>query len=393
VLCLPAKHLLRAAGLDELRALQVTNALLMSLTLLCVALASPLSEGQKLGLNGLLFFSPAVWFILWPHPELLSFCGVTLALVAQQRGRRRTAILLAAIAALQNLQLGLLVVFLWLRGAVQVRARWRGGLLLRARVRWQDALSHAAPALLVALHPLFYYHHFGTFSIVARDATSLARVSLPRAADLLFDLNLGLLPYIPLALLAYLAIVGRSLVVDRRLTPALQLFLVLAAILLANTVQWNFNHGSSGPSRYVVWLTPIIFVTLATEARNRRWLAAVSLAVALQAGVVWSRGGLIPRYDYLSHSPVASLVLEHAPWLYNPDYEVFIKRTLHAEGQATRGPYVYAVDGRCRKVLAKPSHEEQVRQRCGFVPEERLAFFGGQVASRSQRDTWTYLNY
>jgi hypothetical protein len=260
-------------------------------------------------------------------------------------------------------------------------------------VRWQDALSHAAPALLIALHPLFYYHHFGTFSIVARDATSLAKISLPRAVDLLFDLNLGLLPYIPLALLAYLAIVGRSLVVERRLTPALQLFGVLAAILLANTLQWNFNHGSSGPSRYVVWLTPIIFVTLATEARGRRGLATVGLAVALQAGIVWSRGGLIPRYDYLSHSPVARYVLEHAPWLYDPDYEVFIKRTLHAEGRATQGPYVYAVGGRCRKVLAKRSHEEQIRQRCGFVPEASLPFFRREVTSRSQRDAWTYVNY
>ena len=392
-LCLPARYALAAAGVDELKALQVTNALLMGLALICVAWAAPFAEPQKLLLAGLLVSSPAVWFVLWPHPEVLSFSCVTMALVLMLRRRFWAAVLLAAVAALQSLQLGLLVVFLWVKGAARLRLRWRGGLLLRARFGWRESLTLAVPALVLVVHPLFYYWHFGTFSIVALEATSVAKLSPTRALDLLFDLNLGLLPYIPVALLAYLVAVGRAFVVERRLTPSVQLFLLLAGVLLANTLQWNFNHGTSGPSRYVVWLTPLIFVTLAAEACSRRWLGVLALAVAVQLGIVWSRGGLRPRYDYLEHSPVARFVLDRAPWLYHPDYEVFIKRSLHVEGRPTRGPYVYPVDGACRKVLARRDHEALVRERCGFVPEKALAFFRGPVTRESDRTSWTYVDY
>jgi hypothetical protein len=163
-------------------------------------------------------------------------------------------------------------------------------------------------------------------------------------------------------------------------------------LLLANTLQWNFNHGSSGPSRYVIWMMPILFVTLAAEARGRVALLALALAAAVQAGIVVSRGGLIARYHYLEHSALAAYVLDRWPGLYDPDYEVFIKRTLHVEGRPTNGPYAYVVRGRCRKVLANRSHEAEVRQLCGDIPERYLPFFGAEEGSRRRRE-WTYLNY
>jgi hypothetical protein len=324
---------------------------------------------------------------------VFSFSFAAMALVFMHRERWKTAIFLASLAALQNPQLVLLAAYLWVKGAVRLRARWRGGLALRLVVPWHKALTHALAGSIVLAYPLFYYAHFGTFSIVAQQATSLAKLSPARALGLLFDLNVGLLPYIPVALLAYLVLVPRSVLASRRLDRPAQLFLVFAAILLVNTLQWNYNHGTSGPSRYVVWMLPILFFTLASQARTRAWHVTLVVAVVVQAGIVWSRGGLIPRYDYLRHSPVAGFVLEHAPWLYNPDYEVFIKRTLHVEGEPTRGPYAYVSDGHCRKVLAKRTHEGPVREICGEIPEAGLAFFREPVTRKSERNAWTYINY
>jgi len=392
-LCLPAKLGLRVLRGDELLALQLTNALLMIATLLCVLLISRLREPQRLLLNALLLFSPAVWFMLWPHPEVFSFAFAAMALVFMHRERWKTAIFFASLAALQNPQLVLLAAYLWVKGAVRLRARWRAGLALRLVVPWRKALMHALAGSIVLAYPLFYYAHFGTFSIVAQEATSLAKLSPARALGLLFDLNVGLLPYIPVALLAYLVLVPRSVLASRRLDRPAQLFLVFVAILLVNTLQWNYNHGTSGPSRYVIWMLPILFFTLASQARTRAWRVTVVAAIVVQAGIVWSRGGLIPRYDYLRHSPVASFVLEHAPRLYNPDYEVFIKRTLHVEGEPTRGPYAYVSDGQCRKVLAKRTHEEQVREICGQIPRPGLAFFRKPVTRKGERNAWTYINY
>jgi hypothetical protein len=392
LLCLPAKMALRAAGGCELKALQLTNAILMALALGAVALLSSMSETQKLLWNALSFLSPAAWFILWPHPEVFSFALVTVALLAAERGWGRTALACASIGALQNPQIMLLTAYFWMVFVVRARARVGGAVVLHVSARVRDALTHALAAVPFLAHPAFFYAHFGTFSVVAREATSLTKVSVSRALGLLFDLNVGLLPYIPLAVVAYLGFVLWH-VLGRRFDRQVQLFLVFVAMLLVNTLQWNYNHGTSGPSRYVIWMMPLVFVALAEEARSQATIAIVALAVAAQAGVLWSRGGLIPRYDYLQHSPQAAFVLDNFPSLYNPDYDVFIKRTLHEEGRPTRGPYAYLSGGQCRKVLASQEHRAEIVALCGSLPEGAEAFFDQPPRKRGQPRAWAYLNY
>ena len=55
--------------------------------------------------------SPVLGFLLWPHPEVLSFSMATFALVAGMRGRSGLAALCAAVASVQNPPLALLAVF------------------------------------------------------------------------------------------------------------------------------------------------------------------------------------------------------------------------------------------------------------------------------------------
>lgn len=389
---LPARWLLGAVGGDPLKAAQLTNALVMLATLVAIWLWLPLPEPRRLVLSLLLFFSPAAWFVLWPHPEVVSFALAALSLVAGLRERHRLAVLLASLAALQNPQLMLLAGFHWSRGVLGLRVRRAGGALLtRSRLFWRDALSHGLPALVFLAHPLFYYVHFGTPSIVAEEATSVAKISPARALGLLADLNVGLFPYVPVAVLAWIVVSAEALRRPRLRWQA-GLWFVFVAMLLANTLQWNYNHGTSGPSRYVVWMLPMLFVPLVARRSSRAWNVVLALAVLTQLAVVLSRGGLAPRYDYLEHSPAARWVLDHAPALYDPDYEVFIKRTLHYEGPGTRGPYVYRnARGECRKVLAKRKHREPVVEACAALRPEHERFFGALDAANA--DDWTYLEF
>jgi hypothetical protein len=313
--------------------------------------------------------------------------------VAGLRDRHRLAVLLAALAALQNPQLMLLAGFHWARGALGLRVRRAGGraLLTRSRLGWRDAVTHGLPALVFFVHPLFYYVNFGTPSIVANEATSLVKVSPARALGLLLDLNVGLLPYVPIAVLAWL-VVSADALRRPRLRWEAGLACVFVSMLLVNTLQWNYNHGTSGPSRYVVWMLPMLFLPLVTRPLTRTWRLVLGLAVASQLVVVVSRGGLIPRYDYLEHSPQARWVLNHFPALYDPDYEVFIKRTLHYEGPGSRGPYVYrSPDGECRKVLAKRRHEAEVRAECGSLLPGHESFFAARTGLNEH--DWTYLSF
>jgi hypothetical protein len=389
---LPVKLALRAVGGDELKAPQIWNALLMVLLFVRVFLHAPLDETRKLLLSGLLFFSPALWFVLWPHPEVLSFTFAAMALLDSQRGRHALAVGEAAVAALQNPQLMLLAGVLWARGALRARvAASAEGAVVRVRTRWRDAAAAALPALLFLPHPLFFLWTFGRASVVAEE---LAPVSLSRAWGLVVDLNVGLLPYVPLAVVLFLFVTARAAWERRGITPSLPLAFAFALVLLANTLQTNYNHGSSGPSRYVVWLAPVVFLVPLLESRTRAERRALAAAVAVQAAIVVSRGGMIPRYDYLQHSPAAVFVLDRWPALYNPDYQVFIKRTLHEEGRPTHGPYVYrASNGECRKVLAHDAHGEAIREACGRVPERYRTFFETGLRSADARRTWTYVNF
>lgn len=379
-LTLPARAALAPFRVNPLKALQVTNALLLGAALLALGLALPAAPAVRALAVALLFFSPAGWFVSWAHPEVMSTALLTLALVASARDRHGLAVGLAAGAALQNPQLMLAAGALWALGVAAAPVADR----LRAAIRL------ALPGAVFAIHPLFYLWKYGTPSIVAHEATSLAKISGARALGLLFDLSLGLLPYVPGLLLLGLALWARAL---WRRGPACELLTGAAffAILLINTLQWNYNHGSSGPSRYVVWMLPLLLFAAVSGTPSRARIATLALASLLQAGVFFSRGTFAAPYDSLHHSPVARFVLERWPALYAPDYEIFIKRTLHTEG-STRGPYVYGgADGRCRKVLASRVMEAEVRAACGGLPAGSEGFF--TTPSPQPDREWRYLDY
>lgn len=379
-LTLPARAALAPFRVNPLKAPQVTNALLLGAALLALGLALPAAPAVRALAVALLFFSPAGWFVSWAHPEVMSTALLVLALVASARDRHGLAVGLAAAAALQNPQLMLAAGALWALGVAAASAAGR----LRA------ALRLALPGAVFAIHPLFYLWKYGTPSIVAHEATSLAKISGARALGLLFDLSLGLLPYVPGLLLLGLGLWARAL---WRRGPARELLTGAAffAILLINTLQWNYNHGSSGPSRYVVWMLPLLLFAAVSDTPSRARIAALALASIVQAGVFFSRGTFAAPYDSLHHSPVARFVLERWPALYAPDYEIFIKRTLHTEG-STQGPYIYrGADGRCRKVLASRVMAAEVRAACGQVPAGTEGFFS--TPSTQPDREWRYLDY
>ena len=151
------------------------------------------------------------------------------------------------------------------------------------------------------------------------------------------------------------------------------LLVVTLVIAFACTPTANWNHGTTGPSRYAVWLVPFVAFVLVRVAEaasahaGRLALAALVLACGMQSALVAAAGGPFARPDYLHHSTAARLLLRQAPGLYRPDPATFAERTLH---QTTTPPglVVYEEDGRCRKALAWPSDRDTLRARCGELP-------------------------
>ena len=384
LLAVPARLLLSAFGLNGLRAFPVTNVVLWMFALHQVLFALPFRPRARLALFVLLLASPVVFFLLWPHAEAMTAACVTLSLAALHRARHVAAALWAALGSLQSPPLVFLLLLVWLTSASRDR-----------RPRSLAAVTLAAS--LAAVAPLFYWAHFGTPSLLAREAANVSNLSAGRALELLFDLNLGLAPYLPLTVLLFVLASVRAFGRVRAMPFDAALVASIVAMAFASTPTGNWNHGTIGPSRYGVWLLPaVVFlvIRLGESLRGRAVTAAfagaIVLAAASQAAIVLAKGGPLAEPDYLEHSWAARLALRHAPWSYHPSPSVFAARTVH---RPLSGPAlaVYSADGSCRKALVRPRPEDEAElmRRCGSIPDAARAWF----AEPSDPDEWRYLDY
>jgi hypothetical protein len=381
--CLPARLFLDAVGFNPLAAAQVTNALLFSLAVAVVAF-SPLPPPARWTLLGLFLFSPALWLVRWPHPEVYSASLALVALAAAMAGAWTLAALAASLASAQNPPLLLLLVVLLAPG------------LRAALPRGKAAVVGLALAVLPAVLPFAWSQWaFGTPSVLARDTTTPANVSLGRALELVVDLNIGLLPWMPLVVAAAAAASLRAAARRRAVLVGVGGWALLLAMAVLCTPTHNWNHGTFGPSRYAVWLVPLLIVMAVQPLREERppvgLLALAAAAVAVQAAIVLGRGGLPARMDHLEHSPPARVVLDRWPSLYNPSFEVFSERTRHREVPWDDGPSVYRVGGGCRKVLMQRRHAAEVRAACGADPRGLDPFMARMRGAG--RETWAYLEF
>ena len=387
LLCLPARALLHVFHANELKAPQVTNA-----GLFLLAVVALLRYGGAAGhlSAALLVLSPAAAFVLWPHPEAFSCALVAISLALKQAGRPTGATLAAALASLQAAPLVILALWFW----------WD------ARSSAPAGIRAVAPtlALLLAGWPfVFYLVHYGRPNLLLLvGAVDPARVSLARACDLFFDLNVGMLPYVATALLGALLAPLALLALGRPVRPSIVLWAVLAATAFLSSAAVNWNHGTAGPSRYAIWLLPLVLwvfaQTLEPAPGNARVRAAFGVlavvALVSQTAVVVGRGGLNPSMDHLRNSYLATFVLERYPALYSPNAEVFAERTLGYEvpdgAIPNREAVVYRTDQGCRKALVQKRHWTDLLHRCG-APRNPPDF--SRLAAANRRGTWLYVDY
>jgi hypothetical protein len=352
----PAKWALEATSGDPRKAFQLTNGLLFCGLLFAILFTSVLSERQKGVLIVACLASPVLWYLHWSHPEVFIFCFTLGALMALKRDAFSLAVALAAVASLQNQTLVLFVAYLGVCGLLRVRTPRDAGLLALA----------GAPVLLP---PLYNFVHFGKFSILTNWLSSEGM--LGRMVDVFFDLNLGLLPYVPVTLGLYFGLLLHSAWRERRFTRDHQLFLVVLAMMCVACMQSNWNNDSSGLNRYAVWMVlPFAFMTLAVHAedllRQPLLRAVAGFGALLQLGIIVWLGPFDSQLSYVEHSPAARFVFEHAPALYSPTHEIFCERVSHSEAPCG-GLAVYATD-RCHKALVRCDLLPELAAACGSIP-------------------------
>lgn len=376
---LPARLFLGAVCARPLAAAQVTNAMLLIAAAWFVLLAPWTDRHAARWWSLLTLVGPPAWFCVWPHPEVFSFSLVTVA-VACAAGRRfvpATAAL--ALASVQNAPLAPLAAGLAVVVATRPGPR---------APRIGQALASFAPALAP---PFFYLLTFGRPSLIMGESASLDSVSLWKAAHLLLDLNTGLLPYMPGVVL--LALAGVVLSAWRKPTlfppPAACLAAFAVGALGASAgIIWNF--GTSGPSRYALWLSPFVIWPAAQWANRGSGVVALTVALAAQAAVTVARLPSWGEDDEHRHSYAATFVLRRWPALYNPHPDIFRDRT---PSLADGGPHVFGEGSRCLKALAQKRHAEALAAACGPLPADFLAWTDEIARANRGRSDWRYVDY
>jgi len=305
----PAHELLAWCGGDPRAALQVTNALWLLAALVAVLFLNRRPRGERLAFALLATVTPVVWYLEYTGTEVFSWALGMMALVALGNGRYAVSGLLLGLSATQNPAHLLL-------GAVPGLAALFSG-------RWRSAAGCAAGGAVGLLPIAFSLYHYGTPSLIVDGATDRSYIGWPRTLSLLTDLNQGLLPYVPLLLVA--APLGLLAAVVRLEWRPLGVVVLLTGMLVAVQVQGNWNSDGRGLMRYLVWMLPMLAWVAAT---GLRW-AAVIAAVAVHGGILVldppERGG------HVVQRRVAAWVLTHYPDWYSPDHAVFVKRQIQTE--------------------------------------------------------------
>lgn len=365
LLGVPAKAILHALRADEYHAFKWTNLVLFLAAGYVTLCFSGLSPPKRWMLVGLCAVGPVLWYVNWVHTEAFTWSCVLVAVALVTRGCYWGAALSAAVGSMQNPPVAFFALYIIL-------------LSLRERNR-HTTLATVIAATPCAIPPLFYLWHFGCANLIMQKGFSgLRYVSWSRLWSFFFDLNQGMLPYVPVLLI--LAALAWAAAIRRRQWGVAGIGPLLILMILGAAMTHDWISAMCGISRYAVWMLPL-FAWLVVEGLpdTRELRYAVALAVVLQATVVLKCSN---ARDTLTLKWPARVVWNYAPAYYNPEYMIFMQRVTGGFGAADRVlPIGYvAPSGSVTKVLADRESLEKLPSKFAHVDGDWLRQIERQYA-------------
>ena len=308
----PATLFLRLINGNEFAAFQVTNVLFFTVA---IAVALRYGDGNRFVFLGFSVLSPVLWYLRWPGPEAYTWSFVLMSLALATAKRYSPAALCAALGATQNPSLVFLIAFI---------------VFLALDTGRLATVASTVAAGLVSFAPMvFTYAFYGYLSIfTAFGLVDLSLISPPRTASFLFDLNQGMLPYVPFLLLSLAAVT--LMIAARRDFIGLCALITIVLVILPTEAQPNWNGGQMGMARYAVWVVPMCAWLVSQHLRSGRNMNRLFAAVfAVEVAVLTYHS---VHMNYLAQTPLAAYILETAPALYDPEPEIFAERQLGYDG-------------------------------------------------------------
>jgi hypothetical protein len=302
-----------------------------------------LLAARKLGLFVPVLFlaGPLVWYVDKSHAEVFFVCLLLAALLVIDT-LPWLSIILTALAAAQNP--ALIAVFIPVCLVV----------LATHGLDRRTSMALVAATLAVGVYPLYYWSRIGAWTPLGA-VVSLTWPDVTAIVTPLADPNLGLFIAMPVAFAAVAGgaialVAGNSAPFGRPAHRAAAL--ALPCLLLAVALAGNVNHGATpGPSRYGLWMLPLLVpaIAVALRAVERRpgWRDAMAIVLVLALG--WACSSYHPkrREQWSEPTTFARWLWQRHPAVDNPLPEVFAERLSGFDGLVA---FPAAID-RCEKVL------------------------------------------
>lgn len=356
---LPAYVLAKNYG--PLRTFYITNAILVVITCIVLLFFTPFSLFNQI-LAALCFcFSSCYWYLGWQHTEIYTSCLVACSLVALFRNKNNLAIVLLALACLQNQPLTLLL------GLYCLIKLHRTGFNIK------NILKTGALAAIALLPPLFYYYNFETTNLI-KDAGFLDTkyITFNRVSGFYTDINQGMILTIPLVLMLYIPLlfIEARKMFKKQIPFDFSILIPLAIVVISATVatMGNWNHGMAIINRYATWLSIAIMIHSFYLAHKLQ--VTVSLVLFNYFFVTQLFTTLYHQqfneYDWSSahHTPLAKWCLRtHQAW-YNPDPVIFAGRNQPSVPlEKENSPIIYFHHKLVKKILV---HKEMIDSLVNF---------------------------
>lgn len=333
----------------------------------------------------LMLFSPILFFIVWPGPDLLVVCLITIALCFIWGKEYIPAGFLLAFASWQSQPLAPLACI--------------GALLSLSQRRNVKRIALFLLTLgIVAVPYLYNLVIFGALTpwTLFQDTWTktygfgLQNISLKKLFEQFFDPNIGIFWYMPLGTIigiGYLLWKG----IKQRWYWGIGIFAVMTAFFFQTNPAWHYGTSGYGPTRHILFIVPL-FAILSLEwivslKQKRVFITIVTLYFIIQSVPLTWNGWLTPQFDHaLYQSPAAQYVLNTIPQWYNPTPEIFIDRTNHTDTDRL-STAVYTFDNKCKKAYIANGNIEPVLKICGYISSDAV------TAIRTNPNIYTYSTY
>lgn len=367
ILCIPMTIALWLMKLPRIYAFSFTNIAILVVALLVVFKCLQASDMRRLLLILLLSIHPAVFYLNYVGAEVTIYSFLIMGAVFWYNRQYHRAAIFVSLAGTMNatvLAVGIVMILEYLVRLFRKERQAGASFAVMIKKNLGRIIGYGC-CYIIGIIPMLYNliltGHINLTASYDRFTTG-KETTLERFVSYLFDLNYGMLPYLPVVII--LLFVLFILAIFKKHFRYIEWTLTGFVLVMLYAVMVHINSGMDAIARYNVWgsvlfifAVTLFFDEILTKPTLQKIVAfLLSLDILWSGFIVWWYGpNRADNTAYIFMNPLAVKVLEHSPALYSPLHSTFASRTLYEDGcYEYDTPVVYKSyeDGTVRKVLA-----------------------------------------